>query len=129
MHSPAPLDPTIYQLAEQPWPYGSLAGIMKSWGYAPVGDHSPEHRLNPEGFLVWEKTDAKTGEKRAFVVSNPRWRAHGWPEPVWPAARIMRALRAQEVYHRFGSDDIDPDCDVISLTRKPHAKRGSRGKD
>ena len=42
----------------------------------------------------------------------------------WPAAVINRAMRAQEVYHRFGSEDLNGDCDVIPLSRKP--ERGSR---
>jgi hypothetical protein len=87
--------------------------------------------MNPEGFVVWEKIDDQTGERKYFVISNPRWRAHGMNEPVWPAAIITRAMRAQEIYHRFGSEDVDiGSCDVVPLTRKsrsPPPKRGGRG--
>lgn len=124
--SPAkPLDPAIYQLAPQPWPYGTVAGYLKSWGYKPVGDHTPEYLLNPEGFVVWERIDPKTGQRQAFVVSNPRWRAHGINEPVWPGNVIATAMRAQEVYHRFDEIDVAA-CDVISLKRKEVAPTKSQ---
>jgi hypothetical protein len=94
---------------------------LKNWGYAPVGDHSVDHRLNMEGFLVWEKIDPKTQTKKYFVISNPRWRAHRFNEPVWPANIITRALRAQEIYHRFGSEETDLDG-FVPLSKKPHLK-------
>jgi len=119
-----PLDPATYPLADQPWAYSTVDGTLRSWGYAAVGDHCPSSRLTLEGFLVWEKFDPKTQQIKVFTISTPRWRAHGFQEPVWPAAVITRALRAQEVYQRFGSDDLDvEDCEVIPLSKKP-AKRG-----
>ena len=121
MPAPSP-SASKYPVAELPWSYDSVLGILKSWGYSPVGDHSAAYRLNPEGFLVWEGVNHKTGEKKWFVISNPRWCARGSDDPVWPANVIVTALRAQEIYHQLGSNGVDPDAVVEVPLKKSRLK-------
>ena len=111
------LDPAIYEVANQPWSYDLVAGVMKNWGYEPVGDHGHQHQLDREGFLIWSKSNGD-GE-RYFVISCPRWRAHGFSKPVWPAKAITDALVAQEVIHRTGSHDERGSTVEIPMVKKP----------
>jgi len=100
-----PLDPKKYPIANQPWPYRTVAANLKAWGYSPVGDHSLRYMLNPGGFLRWDKDTPTTERKRTFVISNPKWSARGYKDPVWPASVVTAALVTQEVYQRAGSSD------------------------
>lgn len=116
-----PLDPKKYALANQPWRYEQVAATLKHWGYEPAGDHSPACQLDLDGFLLWEKNDVKNVTKRLFVISKPRWRTHGFSEPVWPASVVRNALVRQEVFHQTGADGDDGDevmCVEIPLTVK-----------
>lgn len=118
------LDPKKYPPTLSPWPYRTVAAYMTVWDYVPVGDHSEQYLLDPDGFLVWERTDHKTGEKKAFVISTPKWSADGYdmPEPVWPSRVIVREMEAQEVFQRAGS----PDENTKGLIRAPMNRKDGK---
>lgn len=102
-----PLDPKLYEVVpSSPWPYATVAAHMTVWGYEPVGDHSEAAIRNFNGFLRWERIDPRTGQKKAWVITTPKWRVHnGKDEPVWPSAVIVEAMVAQEVFQRTGRTD------------------------
>ena len=118
-----PLDPAIYEVADEPWPYKTVAAQLKNWGYQAVGDHSPEYLLDLSGLLHWEKIDPKTGRKKVFVISTPKWRTIGGAdEPVWPAKVVSRAMNVQDVFQEAGSSDESPSKNRIRLVRTTNRK-------
>jgi hypothetical protein len=110
-----PLDPKKYPPANQPWPYKTVAANLTAWGYAPVGDHSLKHMMKTNGFLRWDKKTPASERKKTFVISNPKWSAKGYSEPVWPASVVTAALVTQEVYQRAGSSDHRPTGNNVPL--------------
>jgi hypothetical protein len=96
-----PIDPKNYPIAEQPWSYDQVAGVMEVWEYTPVGDHTLSARENPDAFLKWEKVESD-GKTSAFVISSPKWSARGSSQLYWPSELIVEALTDQAVLHRTG---------------------------
>jgi hypothetical protein len=117
-----PLDPAQYAIAQSPWPYRTVAAQLTAWGYEPAGDHSEAALLNLGGFLRWEKTDPKTGRKKAFVIASPKWRTHGGKdEPVWPSAAVLEAMSTQEVFQRAGSGENNngKSVETVMILKRP----------
>jgi hypothetical protein len=76
---------------------------MKVWGYKPVGDHN----IFDEELLIWEAEHSPARYGRLFVMSPPKWRAHGYDKPVWPQYAFQECAAAAVAQYRGKTVVID----------------------
>ena len=110
------LDPAKYELADQPWSYDTVDGILKVWGYTPLTNDP--NLLDQDGLLTWQKFEG--GVLKSFVIRKPRWRASGFSQPVWPAKVITQELARQQVYLRAEHESPDAILASLSLSSSGH---------